>query len=140
MIFTYNKTSIGYAHQKSNKVCQDYSDTYIGQDIVIVTACDGHGGEVYIRSDGGSKLASKAVIDVFRNSDKRKLKELIQSNNLDKLKLEIICKWNEYVEQDYLANPFKEEELNNLSEQQVNTLLNNFIYAYGTTINVSGKL
>ena len=70
MITCFAKTSIGYSHVTANKRCQDFSASYSDEERTIVTACDGHGGNVYIRSHLGSKFASNAVIDVLREIEK----------------------------------------------------------------------
>ena len=66
MIFLYNKSVTGYNHKREGSICQDYSDSYYDNKFVIITACDGHGGKIYFRSDVGSKLASDSVISVFK--------------------------------------------------------------------------
>lgn len=137
MEFVYNKTAIGYSHINNNIVCQDYSESYINNKIKIVTCCDGHGGKLYIRSDKGAKLASKAVIDVITKYSERKLESLINSKGLEKIKLEVLCKWNALVEEDYSNNHFTEEELKDLDKEQIFKLENNYITAYGTTLNAA---
>ena len=64
---SYHCTSIGYSHIKANKVCQDYSDSCEDEERKIVTACDGHGGALYVRSDRGSRFASEAAISVLKS-------------------------------------------------------------------------
>ena len=135
MNFIYNKTSIGYSHLNKNIVCQDYSDYFINHNYKIITACDGHGGKLYIRSDRGAKYASDAVISVFINHSKKEIKSLIEKDGLNKLKLEILCKWNELIERDYSKENFNEEELANLDEEEIFKLTNNFVIAYGSTLN-----
>lgn len=55
---TFNKTVKGSSHDVSGKPCQDFSisETLDGGCILIV--CDGHGGDTYVRSDVGSRLAA----------------------------------------------------------------------------------
>ena len=137
MEFVYNKTAIGYSHIKSNIVCQDYSETFINNKFKIVTCCDGHGGKIYIRSDKGAQLASQAVIEVINKYSERKLESLILNRALEKIKLEILCKWNELVEMDYSNNHFTKEELKHLDNEQIFKLENNYITAYGTTLNAA---
>ena len=91
MIIIYNKTSIGYSHINKGTVCQDYSEHYISEDYRIVTACDGHGGSLYVRSDRGSKLASQAVIEVISKYSYFDLHSLIESDALNKIKLEVFA-------------------------------------------------
>ena len=106
----YNKTSIGYSHLNKNVVCQDYSEHYIDDNYKIITACDGHGGKIYIRSDRGSRFASQAVIDVITKYSPLDIEHLIKNGALNKLKLEILCKWNELIEQDYSKEGFTDKE------------------------------
>lgn len=135
MEFIYNKSAIGYSHIAKGTVCQDYSDSYINDKYHIITACDGHGGKIYIRSDRGAKFASQAVIDVITSYSVRKLNSLIEKKSLDKLKLEILCKWNDLVEQDYINEEFTLDELRDLTEDERFKLQLNYIKAYGTTLN-----
>lgn len=137
MEFIYNKTTIGYSHIEKGIICQDFSENYLDKNYKIVTACDGHGGIIYIRSDRGSKFASQSVKDVITKYSIEKLENLIINDSLEKIKLEILCRWNQLVEEDYASNPFSLDELEKLSENEVFRLSNNFILAYGTTLNAA---
>ena len=53
MSIFFTKTETGYAHTNAGKRCQDFSASYSDEERTIVTACDGHGGNVYIRSHLG---------------------------------------------------------------------------------------
>ena len=70
MSIFFTKTSIGYSHVTTNKRSQDFSASYNDEERTIVTACDGHGGNVYIHSHLGAKFASDAVIDVLRDLER----------------------------------------------------------------------
>lgn len=135
MEFVYNKTAIGHNHITRGVVCQDFSDSYIDSNYHIITACDGHGGKLYIRSDRGARFASQAVIDVITSYSSRKFNSLVEQKALDKLKLEILCKWNELVEQDFTNESFTTEELSLLSDGEKFKLETDYIKAYGTTLN-----
>ena len=137
MVFIYNKSSIGFSHINNKMPCQDHSVSYGKDKIQVITACDGHGGNLYFRSNKGSKFASQAVIDVINLYSVHRLHKLIKSNKLDKLKLEILCKWNELVEQDYSRKHFSKKELDKLNEEELFKLANNYICAYGTTLNAA---
>lgn len=137
MVFLYNKTHIGFSHINKKSPCQDYSNIFTNNKFSIITACDGHGGNLYFRSDKGSKLASKAVIEVLNTYSIRKLHKIIKNQQLNKLKLEILCKWNELIEQDYSLKHFNKKELEKLNEEDLFKLSNNYIYAYGTTMNAA---
>ena len=126
-------TSIGYSHIKNGIVCQDYSDSYHDDNRTIITACDGHGGKLYIRSDRGSKFASEAVLYAFKKANEEFLSNESRAEN--RLRLEILCKWNELVEQDCFKHPFLEEELSILDEDERSLILQEPQVAYGTTLN-----
>ena len=70
MSIFFTKTETGYSHTSNGKRCQDFSASYNDEERTIVTACDGHGGNVYIRSHLGAKFASTAVIDVLREIER----------------------------------------------------------------------
>ena len=125
----YNKSFKGYSHTQSNKPCQDYSDSYVSSDRIIVTCADGHGGNIYFRSDLGSKFASDSLIKVLSKLTLKKLK------NIDKIKLDILCEWNSLVEQDIEKNPINIDELDFLNDKEKKRLIDNPVIAYGTTLN-----
>ena len=56
-------TCQGESHKATNKVCQDYSSTYIGDKYSIAVVCDGHGGDRYFRSDVGAKMAAEVTVE-----------------------------------------------------------------------------
>ena len=77
MITFYTKAK-GSSHIASNKPCQDNGAHYQKDGVHIVVVCDGHGGESYVRSDVGSKLASKIAVD--------KILQFIKKTSLDLFK------------------------------------------------------
>lgn len=58
-IITFYTQAKGSSHISSGKPCQDSGDSYQKDGIYIAIVCDGHGGESYVRSDRGSKLATE---------------------------------------------------------------------------------
>lgn len=64
----FNVTRIGASHIKSGKPCQDYSLSWESEDkgVQVAIVCDGHGGETYVRSDVGSKLAAEITLASIR--------------------------------------------------------------------------
>lgn len=64
----FNVTKMGASHLKSGKPCQDYSLSWESdnKEIQIAIVCDGHGGETYVRSDVGSKLAAEIALTNIR--------------------------------------------------------------------------
>lgn len=134
MLQCYAKSNIGYSHVLNKKPCQDYSALYKDNNRTIITCCDGHGGEIYIRSDIGSHMASNAVINIFNSINKAFFYNLTEEEIENKIKLYILCEWNKLVEQSYSSKSFKKNELEKLSEDQKDILKMNPSKAYGTTL------
>lgn len=136
MEWTYfTKTSIGYSHIKSDKPCQDFSACYHDGERTIVTACDGHGGSLYVRSQLGSKFASLAVMRVFSELSPHIWRRYSKEDVAEKLKLNILCEWNAMVERSISEEPIRRKETRHLSEQDEFQLKVNGAKAYGTTLN-----
>ena len=131
----FNVTSIGHSHIKVGKICQDHSSSYSDGERTIITACDGHGGEVYIRSHKGSKFASlalfHAMLDMESLSFRRYTAEDIEHN----IKLNILCEWNRLVREDISEHPIRKSEVAHLNTDQINSLRENPSKAYGSTLN-----
>lgn len=133
-MYYYNKTSTGYNHIKNNKKCQDFSASYHDEERTIITCCDGHGGNIYIRSDLGSKFASEAIIKVFKEISSSEAKKLNNKYFCEAIKLGILCEWNRLVETHLSKSPIRKAEIKDLNENEKYKLLNNKIKAYGTTM------
>ena len=131
----FSKTSVGYSHLKTGKVCQDFSATYHDEARTIVTACDGHGGSLYIRSHLGSKFASDAVMRVFSSLEETAFCRYSEEEIVEKLRLNILCEWNAMVERSISLSPIRKKECRPLSEKDELTLKLNAAKAYGTTLN-----
>ena len=54
---------------KSGKPCQDHSLSWESDDktVQVAIVCDGHGGDTYVRSDVGSKLAAEIALRNIRS-------------------------------------------------------------------------
>lgn len=65
----FNVTCMGASHVKSGKPCQDYSLSWQSDDgaVHVAIVCDGHGGDTYVRSDRGSRLAAETALRNIRN-------------------------------------------------------------------------
>ena len=133
MVHKFTKTHIGYSHINNKKPCQDFSSTYFDFERTIVTVCDGHGGNLYIRSDRGSKFASRALMEAFLNVSKKQLR-LSDEDLLKFIKLYALTEWNKLVEQDLSKNPIKKSETLKLSLDDSFRLKNSPDKAYGTTM------
>ena len=134
MSIFFTKTGIGYSHITSGKRCQDFSASYNDEERTIVTACDGHGGNVYIRSHLGAKFASNAAIDVLREVERAALYKDKKDAVSENIRLNILCRWNALVEGHLEKNPIRPSEVSGLSESEALSLRKNPIKAYGTTL------
>lgn len=130
----FNVTETGYSHIKADKICQDFSTSYSDGERTFISACDGHGGAVYVRSHKGSKFASRAALNVMLDigalSSRKYSTEQIENN----LKLKILCEWNRLVEEDLSAHPLTKKELDGLNDSQIASLKKNPAKAYGSTL------
>ena len=132
MYYIFNKTDTGYRHLREDKPCQDYSASYRDKERMIITCCDGHGGDIYIRSDRGSKFASKAIINVFSSLKYSLLRK--DDKAINNIKLSILCEWNRLVEEDLARRPIRKKELEHLDEDKLDRIIFNKVRAYGTTL------
>ena len=130
----FSKSCRGYSHLANGKPCQDDSLSYRDNERIILACCDGHGGDLYIRSDRGSKFASKAVFEVFRRLTPGFLAKFEGEEAEEKIRMEILCEWNRLVEEDIRLHAFTKKELEPLNERQKELLLANPIKAYGSTM------
>ena len=129
----FTKTNIGYSHKKNKKPCQDYSASFHDEERTIITACDGHGGDLYIRSDRGSKFASIALTNAFKSVTRAHLKKS-DDDLLKYIKIYALSEWNRLVEEDLSKNPIKTSERKKLDEDNRFKLKMNPVKAYGTTM------
>ena len=137
MSIFFTKTETGYSHISTGKRCQDFSASYSDEERTIVTACDGHGGNVYIRSHLGSKFASNAVIDVLREIERTAFYKAKKEAVIENIRLNILCRWNSLVEGHLSKNPIRMSEVSELTEAEILSLRKNPIKAYGTTLNAA---
>lgn len=136
---SFNLTEAGASHIKNKKECQDYSISYTGESISIAIVCDGHGGDDYIRSAIGSKLASavayKNLLKFLSDIKIGTIRENPQKV-FEQLESSIINGWNEAIYTHLKDNPFTEEELNQVSEKakKIYKKGEKIESAYGTTL------
>ncbi len=71
-IIVFNATKRGASHVKKGTVCQDYSLSYNSPDgnVQVAIVCDGHGGDTYVRSDVGSRLAAEIALANIQGFDR----------------------------------------------------------------------
>lgn len=137
MIAYFTKTNVGYSHIQDNKVCQDYSACYHDEERTIITACDGHGGDIYVRSHLGSKFASNAAIKVLKELERSDFYKYSRTDICNNLRLKILCEWNAMVERDLSKKYITRREVAHLSEDRLFKIKQNPEKAYGTTLNAA---
>ena len=130
----FNFSNIGYRHIKTKTVLQDYSASYSDNERTIITCADGHGGDLYIRSNLGSKFASEAIISVFKRITKNNIRKNKIEKAITSIRLSILCEWNSLVKQDLAAHRISKGETKHLSEQKRFELSVRPQCAYGTTL------
>jgi len=144
-LFAFSCCRQGASHIKENKVCQDFAISNFAEKYAVAIVCDGHGGRSYFRSDIGSRFAAESA----RESIRTFMKEIINSGKLgeqvkadpDKylkqLETNILYEWKRKIEDHFKNNPFREEELCELSDadrQKYEQKEPRYIKAYGTTM------
>ena len=143
-------TFVGGNHIKEGKGCQDSSDKYEDDGMVIVAVSDGHGDNNCLRSEKGAAFAVMSAIDgIFRFSKSHESKfrsnlahekNVFSQNDRDKamhdLIRHIIASWQGKVEEDYINNPFTADELSLADAKHRKKYEENkgFNKAYGTTL------
>lgn len=134
MIEAFHVTSIGYSHVKSGKVCQDHSSAFSDGERAVITACDGHGGEIYIRSHKGSQFASHAMLRTMLSVESLLSRKCSAEELANNLKLNVLCEWNRLVREDLTKHPIRKSEVKQHTEEQINILRKNPVKAYGSTL------
>ena len=137
MITCFAKTSIGYSHIRDKKPCQDFSACYNDLERTIITACDGHGGDLYVRSNLGSKFASDAAINILRSVDRLDFYKYSRREICDKIRLNILCEWNSAVSDSLNKKRLGKCEVSQLPEEKILKLIKAPEKAYGTTLNAA---
>lgn len=105
---------------------------------VIAIVCDGHGGDDYIRSAVGSRLACGAANKNLTHFLKNVTLDTIKLNprkTFEWLESSIINAWNEAIYTHFRDNPFTEQELSLVSKRARMKYEHGEIEsAYGTTL------
>jgi len=144
MYRSFDFRSIGASHIKKGTVCQDFSCSVETDTYKLAVVSDGHGGEDYFRSDRGSRFAVEAfcrcVSDAFSvsalsNEDategsflQNKARNFADALNACRTHKQIeeqmrwfmrsiVTRWNILVENDFAADPFKDEEMAEVSDK-----------------------
>lgn len=100
----FNSTVIGSSHLDSGKECQDASLTWHNRSgsIQIAAVSDGHGGDAYINSALGAKLACKVAVTTLQevaNSVKRLPRDTMRTESVVRaVTFSILARWHEAVD------------------------------------------
>ena len=144
----YSKSVEGAGHIESGLPCQDYSISLSFDKGSIVVISDGHGGETYVRSQVGSKLACEIAVEetkefVFANYEELKSKGVtpisyspdsggVQDSLFNSLFTAIHNKWYDAITEDSQIRAFTDEERFKLGKADIKK-------AYGCTLMVAVK-
>lgn len=126
---TFYARKKGRSHIANGTLCQDYCLVKnIGTEIQIVAIADGHGGETYVKSDIGSRIACELLYDFAYGAQKHS--GTLKQKNLwldifltNTFKRSFIQTWKTKVLQDYKEN-----------EDTINETESAIIKKYGTTL------
>ncbi|MCL4484605.1 MAG: protein phosphatase 2C domain-containing protein [Bacteroidetes bacterium] len=147
----FHVCEIGASHIKDGKPCQDFSLSYESRDYAVAIVCDGHGGNKYLRSDRGSRMAAEqtmeAVSELMKNRFRKSLMGMKVMDTLltypekfmSQLAANIIYRWRECVEKDFAGEPFSEKEIAVLTPKELDSFQadDGWVTAYGTTLIVA---
>ena len=137
MISFFTKSAVGYSHLSSFKPCQDYSASYHDEERTIITACDGHGGDLYVRSHLGSKFASDAALNVLKSLTRADFFRLRRDEISNSVRLKVLCEWNTLVSAHLSKKRLTHREIAHLSAEKQRGLRKSPEQAYGTTLNAA---
>ena len=142
---------LGAGHIRDNKPCQDYSIAWQPKDsgAVVLIVCDGHGGDTYVRSHVGSRLAAEITLEAVKEfipvegyhpdpewivgcQGEVHAHEQVgfgrgENKIFEALFETIYRRWLDAIEEDAQENPFTEYERECLGERKL-------VKAYGTTL------
>ena len=122
----FNAHRIGASHISKGLECEDYSMSYIDDNVAIAVISDGHGDKNCFRSARGAQLACTTAIQLTRNvcSSEEGINAIKASPDriICELEKSIIYSWNRSVLKDIEANPITDDELKNLDENVVEAI------------------
>lgn len=120
----------GRGHVEKGTVCQDYCLVQnVSDDVLVIAVADGHGGDLYVKSDIGARIACETLVSSVESILKIKLDSLsgdawVEAVRDKTFKTKYIKMWKDQVLEDYKSNP----------ENKPEAVEGNIIKQYGTTI------
>lgn len=129
----------GASHLRSGLPNQDACDHWTSENhsAAILTVSDGHGSSRHFRSQFGSKLGVAAAIALLREFMGSQESHLPQESAIQELPRRIVEQWLANVAAHFAQNPFTEEELKQLKEEDsaaAEVVMANPSIAYGATL------
>ena len=128
----------GASHIESGKPLQDYSIAMKTDDVSIAIVCDGHGADKHFRSEVGSKLAAiiteEVLLEFYESNKTYEVLNTQFAKKIDCLKLAILTRWQNKIEEYTKENPFKAEELSKSSSSFALRKQFDISQPYGTTL------
>jgi hypothetical protein len=133
----------GAAHEQTQLPNQDSVATRVldGGRVVIAALADGHGGERYVRSDAGSRLAVEAACDVLvawlsdmtASGFNRRRTAALGQELRNEIVPAMVDEWRRRVSADLASRPFTDEE----QSRTTASLEADPVIAYGATLLVA---
>ncbi len=120
----------GRGHVERGTVCQDYCLVKdVSDDVLVIAVADGHGGDIYVKSDIGARIACETLVSSVETILKIKLDSLsgdtwVEAVRDKAFKTKYIKMWKDKVLENYRSNP----------ENKPEPVEGNIIKQYGTTI------
>ena len=140
-IYADKAKSIGRNHELSNKVCEDYSDSFSDDNTRIIIVADGHGNNNYPRAQFGSKFAVESALEMIIEFVKSADVDSVIDNSTNhilfrQLESSILNQWHNKVNDHFKEKPLTDDELSLVSEKIKANYVNGerIAKAYGTTL------
>lgn len=126
----FNDHRIGTAHISRGMVCEDYSLCFENSEMAVAVISDGHGDRNCFRSARGSYIACHAAVEQalkYHSPSEKMISEIEKS---------ILSEWKKNVIADCMADPVREEELSDVSEEMAIAVRggSRLLKAYGATL------
>ncbi len=128
----------GASHDAKQLPCQDYCDAISVEKYSIAVVSDGHGGRRHYRSQIGSYIAVKTMLNVINNalSDYESFLDKLSSDYSETLKKEIeepfLKEWNNTIDEFDKDNPLTDDEIDFIEKNKINDTNNKI--RYGATV------
>lgn len=136
----FNAHKIGASHISKGLQCEDFSASYIDENVAVAVISDGHGDKNCFRSAKGAELACLGAIETTKAlfNTGNAVREVVASPDrlICELEKSIIYNWALSVEKDIRENPINDEEISGLNEDVVTAIKsgNRLVKIYGCTL------